>query len=103
MADSDTLELVCTLLFLALAIVGLKVLPLYQTVYLLPGLLVPLFQPSSVHTLMSMPRFGLTLFPLFAVIGYLLAGRRIAPFLAVGSAALLILLTVQFSQWYWVS
>jgi hypothetical protein len=102
-ADSDTLELVCTLAFLALAIVGLKVLPLYQTVYLLPGLLVPLFQPSYVHSLMSMPRFGLTLFPLFAVIGYLLAGRRIAPFLAVASCVLLVLLTVQFSQWYWVS
>jgi hypothetical protein len=102
-ANSDTLELVCTLLFFVLALVGLKVLPLYQTVYLWPGLLVPLFQPSSVHALMSMPRFGLTLFPLFAAIGYLVAGRRIAPFLAVASAALLILLTVQFSQWYWVS
>jgi hypothetical protein len=102
-ANSDTLELVCTLLFIALAIIGLKVLPLYQTVYLWPGLLVPLFQPSSVHTLMSMPRFGLTLFPLFAVIGVLVAGRRIAPILAVSSAVLLVLLTVQFSQWYWVS
>ena len=103
MANSDTLELVCTLLFIVLAIIGLKVLPLYQTVYLWPGILVPLFQPSSVHTLMSMPRFGLTLFPLFAVIGVLVAGRRIAPVLAVGSAVLLVLLTVQFSQWYWVS
>lgn len=102
-ANSDTLELVCTLLFITLALIGLKVLPLYQTVYLLPGLVVPLFQPSSVHTLMSMPRFGLTLFPLFAVIGYLVANRRIAPFLAVGSSVLLVLLTVQFSQWYWVS
>ena len=102
-ADSDTLELVCTLLFIALALIGLKVLPLYQTVYLLPGLIVPLLQPSSVHTLMSMPRFGLTLFPLFAVIGYLLAGRRLAPWLAVGSAAVLVLLTAQFSAWYWVS
>jgi hypothetical protein len=84
-------------------VIGFKILPLYQTVYLIPGLLVPLFQPSSVHTLMSMPRFGLTLFPLFAVIGVLVAGRRIAPVLAVASAVLKILLTVQFSQWYWVS
>jgi hypothetical protein len=102
-ANSDTLELVCTLLFIALAIVGLRMLPLYQTVYLLPGLLVPLFQPSSVHTLMSMPRFGLTLFPLFAVIGVLLNGRKFTPVLGVASAALLILLTIQFSTWYWVS
>ena len=62
-----------------LAVVGLKTLPLYQTVYLLPGLVVPLFQPSYVHTLMSMPRFGLTLFPLFAVIGYLVAGAGLLP------------------------
>jgi hypothetical protein len=102
-ANSDTLELVCTLLFIVLAIVGLRILPLYQTVYLLPGLIVPLFQPSSVHTLMSMPRFGLTLFPLFAVLGVLLNGRKITPFIGVLSAALLILLTIQFSTWYWVS
>lgn len=103
LANSDTLELVSTLLFIVLAIVGLRILPLYQTVYLVPGLLVPLFQPSSVHTLMSMPRFGLTLFPLFVVIGVLLNGRRITPFIGVASAALLIMLTIQFSQWYWVS
>ena len=102
-ANSDTLELLCTLLFIVLAIVGLRILPLYQTVYLLPGLVVPLFQPSSVHALMSMPRFGLTLFPLFAVIGVLLNGRKITPLIGVVSAALLILLTIQFSTWYWVS
>jgi hypothetical protein len=50
-----------------------------------------------------MPRFGLTLFPLFAVIGVLLNGRKVTPFIGVFSAALLILLTIQFSQWYWVS
>ncbi|MDQ2683162.1 MAG: glycosyltransferase family 39 protein [Chloroflexota bacterium] len=103
LANSDTLELVCTLLFIALALIGFRLLPFYQTVYLLPGLLVPLFQPSSVHTLMSMPRFGLTLFPLFIVMAILLSERRITPFLAVLSAAMLVLLTVQFSQWYWVS
>ncbi len=103
LANSDTLELVCTLLFIALALIGFRLLPFYQTVYLLPGLLVPLFQPSSVHTLMSMPRFGLTLFPLFIVMAILLSERRITPFLAVLSAAMLVLLTVQFGQWYWVS
>jgi len=103
-ADSDTLELVCTLLFFALALVGLWKLPLYQSVYLIPGLAVPLFQPSSVHALMSMPRFGLTLFPLFVVIAILLAGRPvIARPLAVLSTLLLIVFTIQFAHWYWVS
>src|SRR5215211_813239 len=103
-ANSDTLELVCTLGFIALALIGLWKLPLYMSVYLLPGLIVPLFQPSSVHALMSTPRFGLTLFPLFVVIAILLAGRGwIAKPLAVLSTALLVLLTIQFSTWYWVS
>jgi hypothetical protein len=103
-ANSDTLELVCTLLFIGLALIGLWKLPLYMSVYLLPGLIVPLFQPSSVHVLMSMPRFGLTLFPLFVVIGILLAGRNwIARPLAILSTAMLVLLTIQFSTWYWVS
>lgn len=103
-ANSDTLELVCTLSFFGLALIGIWKLPLYQSVYLLPGLIVPLFEPSSVHVLMSMPRFGLTLFPLFVVIGVLLASRKaISLPLALLSTAGLVLLTIQFSQWYWVS
>jgi hypothetical protein len=103
-ANSDTLELVCTLAFIGLALIGLWKLPLYMSVYLLPGLIVPLFQPSSVHVLMSMPRFGLTLFPLFVVIALLLVGRNwIARPLALLSTAMLVLLTIQFATWYWVS
>jgi hypothetical protein len=103
-ANSDTLELVCTLLFLAIAMYGLWKLPMYQSVYLIPGLMVPLFQPSSVHALMSMPRFGLTIFPIFIVIGLLLAERKaISVPLAAVSTVGLVLLTIQFAQWYWVS
>lgn len=102
-ANSDTLELACTLLFIGLTLIGLRRLPLYMTAYLVPGLIVPLFQPSSVHALMSMPRFGLTLFPLFVVIATLIEGRSIAKPLAVVSTVLLVLLTIQFTQWYWVS
>ncbi|MGD9710468.1 MAG: hypothetical protein AB7V46_00170 [Thermomicrobiales bacterium] len=102
-ADSDTLELVATVLFITLAIVGLKVLPLYQSAYLIPGLVIPLFSPSTVHPLMSMPRFGLTLFPLFVVMAILLRPRWLRiPVVAI-STVLLILLTAQFANWYWVS
>jgi hypothetical protein len=63
-----------------------------------------LFQPSSVHALMSMPRFGLTIFPLFVVMALLLRGRAwLGVPLALVSTALLVLLTIQFSTWYWVS
>jgi hypothetical protein len=101
--NSDTLELVGTILFLILALVGLRVLPLYLSVFAIPGLMIPLYQPSHVHALMSIPRFGLTLFPLFIVLAVLLRHRRIAlPALAL-STLLLLLLTAQFAQWYWVS
>ena len=103
LGDSDTLELACTVLFIGLTLIGLRRLPLYLTAYLIPGLLVPLFQPSTVHALMSMPRFGLTLFPLFVVVATLIEGRAIAKPLAVLSTIVLVLLTIQFSQWYWVS
>ena len=102
-ANSDTLELVCTLLFLTLAVAGLRALPFYQSAYLWPPLVVPLFAPSTVHPLMSIPRFGLVLFPLFVVLALTVVRRRAAIPLLVGSALLLVLLTAQFAQWYWVS
>ncbi len=101
--NSDTLELVCTLLFLGLAIVGLRRLPLYQSAYIWPALLLPLFGPSIVHPLFSVPRFGITLFPLFVMMVLLLKERRLAIPALLVSTLLLIILTAQFAQWYWVS
>jgi hypothetical protein len=100
---SDTLELVCLVLFIALGAIGFRLLPLYQSAYLWPQLVVPLFGPSIVSPLMSLPRFGLVLFPLFVVAALLVRARSAAlPLLAV-STLLLIVLTAQFAQWYWVS
>ena len=52
---------------------------------------------------MSIPRFGLVLFPLFIVMAILFRKRVVYLPLALVSTFLLILLTVQFSTWYWVS
>lgn len=103
LANSDTLELVMTLLFLFLAIVGLFKLPLWQSAFVWPPLIVPLFQPSSVHPLMSMPRFVIVLFPLFVVLGMFLEGRWTKTIAVLASTAMLIFFTIQFSTWYWVS
>jgi hypothetical protein len=102
-ANSDVLELLATVFFIVLIVIGFKVLPLYQSLYLVPGILIPLFQPSSVHPLMSIPRFGLVLFPLFIVMAILFRKRIVYLPLAAISTILLILLTLQFSSWYWVS
>jgi hypothetical protein len=102
-AESDTLELVATLLFLALALIGLRRLPLYHSAYVWPALLIPLYGPSLRHALMSIPRFGLVLFPLFVVLALLLSRTRLVVPVLIFSTILLILLTAQFAQWYWVS
>jgi hypothetical protein len=102
-ANSDVLELLSAVFFIALIVIGFKVLPLYQSLYLVPGILIPLFQPSSVHPLMSIPRFGLVLFPLFIVMAILFRRRIVYLPLAIVSTLLLIFLTLQFSSWYWVS
>ena len=52
---------------------------------------------------MSIPRFGLVLFPLFIVMAIVFRKRWIYLPLAAISVVLLVLLTVQFSTWYWVS
>jgi hypothetical protein len=102
-ANSDVLELVVTVLFLVLALLGLRMLPVYQTLWVLPILLIPLLQPSEVHALMSMPRFVVVLFPLFVVLARLVQPLWIRIPWYVVSVTLLVLLTAQFALWYWVS
>ena len=102
-AESDTLELTCTLLFLGLALVGLRRLPLYHSAYIWPALLIPLYGPGLRHALMSIPRFGLVLFPLFIVAVLLVQRAKVGIPLLIASALLMAALTAQFAQWYWVS
>ena len=101
--ESHVLEFLVTVLAFALVLIGLKKLPLYYTAFIVPPLIVPLLTPSSVNPLMSMPRFVLPLFPLFVMIAILVRGRKLAVPLAVASSFLLVLLTMQFAQWYWVA
>ncbi len=102
-ANSNTLELVVTIGAFVLAFIGLRKLPLYYSAYVFPPLIVPLFSPSGVHPLMSMPRFVLPLFPLFVVIALFVTNRKVSYALAALSAAALVLLSMQFATWYWVS
>lgn len=102
-ANSDLLELVVTVLALALAVIGLFTLPRYMSAWVWPGLIIPLLQPSQVHALMSMPRFVLVLFPLFIVLGQVTRPKIIQIPALVLSVTLLVLLTTQFALWYWVS
>jgi hypothetical protein len=101
--ESHVLEFLVTVLAIALVLIGLRKLPLYYSAFVIPPLIVPLLTPSSVNPLMSMPRFVLPLFPLFVVVALLVKDRRLGVPIAVVSSLLLIVLTMQFAQWYWVS
>jgi len=103
MARGDVLEFICTVGAFILIIVGLRKLPLYYSAFTIPPMIVPLLSPSSVHPLMSMPRFVLPLFPLFVMIALLVTNRKAGIGLAIASSIGLILLTMQFAQWYWVA
>jgi len=103
MAQGDVLEFVITVLAFALIVIGLWKLPLYYSAFTIPPMLVPLFSPSSVHPLMSMPRFVLPLFPIFVMIALLVTNRKAGIALAIASSIGLILLTMQFALWYWVA
>jgi hypothetical protein len=59
--------------------------------------------PMSTSSLMSMPRFALVLFPMFAILA-LWGGRPwVNNVIVAFSLPLLGLFTVLFADWYWVA
>lgn len=102
-ARGDWLELLVTIGAFVLVLIGIRRIPLYYFALILPPLIVPLFSPSSVHPLMSMPRFVLPMFPLFVIIALLIRNRTVGITLATFSAIFMALLSMQFATWYWVS
>lgn len=96
---NQTLELVFTCLMIGVLLAGWrKVKPSYIA-YMALSILVPLCTSS----LMSMPRFALVLFPMFAI--FALWGSRPAAnnSIVAFSLPLLGLYTVLFADWYWVA
>jgi hypothetical protein len=68
------------------------------------SLAIPLSYPSSRWPLLSMPRFGLVIFPLFLALAALTAGRPRLHTAAVATSALLLGVTVvQWALWQWVA
>lgn len=103
-ADSQVMDVLVMIVAIALIIVGFWKLPLYYSVWTIVPFTVPLFAPSSVFPLMSMPRFVLPMVPLFVMAVLLIyPRRRLALGLAAGSVVLLMLFTSQFALWYWVA
>ncbi len=85
-------------------VVGWRRLPRSWTVYAAALLVVPLLQPRAQIPLMSMPRFVLCAFPLFASLGLATERRRtLRTALLIGSSAALVYLTGRFALWLFVA
>jgi hypothetical protein len=97
-------DLLALVLAVVLLVVAWRMLPVELWAYSLLVLLPPVFEPSPVMALMSMPRYVLAAFPLFIVLGRLLARSRVAvPAYAVASGAIGVYLTFLFTSWRWIA
>jgi Gpi18-like mannosyltransferase len=92
-------ELSFTLLMLVMLVVGFRRLRPSYSVYMALSILVPM----STASLMSMPRFALVLFPMFALFGLWGARPAVNNAYVAFSLPLLGLFTVLFADWYWVA
>jgi len=95
----QAIELAFTALMIAVTIAGFQRLRPSFSAYMALSVLVPLCTSS----LMSMPRFALVLFPMFAILA--LWGQRpwVHTAIIAFSLPLLGLFTVLFANWYWVA
>jgi hypothetical protein len=96
---NETLELAFTALMVIVLIVGFRRLRLSYVVYMAFSIVIPMCTAS----LMSMPRFALVLFPMFALFGLWGARPTFQNAYVAFSLPLLGLFTVLFADWYWVA
>ena len=102
-ATYDVINLLFTLPFLMFSVIAYWRLPLHYALYALLLMLMPLSYPSSVP-LMSMPRFILTVFPLFILLA--MWGREHAwvdKLITISSLVFLGFFASKFVVWTWVA
>jgi hypothetical protein len=96
--------LVALVVFSALTVVAWRRFGAPYGVFAAVSILIPLSYPSTRWPLLSLPRFGLVIFPLFLALASLTAGRpRAHTLLAATSALFLGIAIVQWALWQWVA
>ena len=100
---SGALGVIVTVGCLLLAGIGLFRLPLWMNAYVVSMLLLALIRTPALDPFDHMARFALLLFPLAIVLATLLNDRLTRIILGSLSAVMLVLLTMQFVNWYWVA
>ncbi len=95
----QSLEIAFTLLMVGVLIAGWHSLRASYIAYMALSILVPM----STSNLMSMPRFALVLFPMFAILARWGERPWVNNVILAFSLPLLGLFTVLFTDWYWVA
>ena len=97
-------NLAFTLVYLVLLVLVWRYCTLAESVFATISLLVPMSVPRGGHLpLMSMPRFGLVIFPFYLVLARLGTGRRANAAIIGLSALLLGVEVVKWATFQWVS
>jgi hypothetical protein len=93
--------LAALVLFAWLAVLAWRRLGAAHGLFAAAALAIPLSVPSSRFPLLSLPRFGLVVFPFFLALATL--GERRQTAIVAASCTLLGVVIVQWVQWQWVS
>ena len=96
---NEMLEIAFTVLMIGVLIAGWRRLRPSYIAYMALSILIPM----STSSLMSMPRFALVLFPMFAILARWGDRPWINNLIVAFSLPLLGLFTVLFADWYWVA
>jgi hypothetical protein len=96
---NQSLEIAFTFLMIAVLLAGLHRLRPSYIAYMA----LSVFVPMCTSSLMSMPRFALVLFPMFAILARWGERPWVNNVILAFSLPLLGLFTVLFADWYWVA
>jgi Mannosyltransferase (PIG-V) len=103
-AAENVQALVFLVLFIALTIVAWRRFGTAYGLFAAVSLAIPLSYPSSRWPLLSLPRFGLVIFPIFLAVAALTTGRpRVHNAVVACSALFLGIAVTQWAVWQWVA
>jgi hypothetical protein len=96
-------QLAFTVVFIALAVMAWRLFGAAYGLFAAASLAIPLSVPSERWPLLSMPRFGLVVFPLVLALAALGARRGVHDGILAVSSLLLGVAVVQWALWQWVA
>ena len=100
---SELLNVAFLALFAVLTVVAWRRVGAPYGLYALLSLALPLSFPAAPSPLLSLPRFGLVVFPFFLALGTIGATRRAHRSIVAVFVATLLLATVEWVRWGWIA